>query len=87
MANGQVSSGHLGCGPKQAGQKMGRFKWVGSIGLWVGLACIFTFKKKKCQLFSENESNQIVRPFVLIYCYTDTCDVKGEKKKPKNQKT
>ena len=37
--------------------------------------------------FSENESNQIVRPFVLIYCYTDTCDVKGEKKKPKNQKT
>ena len=83
--------GHLGYGPKQARQKLGRFKRVenglGQSGCGSGWP-VFSHlnEKNKCQLFSENESNQIVRPFVLIYCYTDTCDVKGEKKtkKPKN---
>ena len=68
--SGQVGFvlGHSGYGSKWAGPKISHFKQVGSIGL----AHIFRIKKKtnKCQLFRENESNQIVRLFVtnlLLY--------------------
>ena len=53
-----------------------------------GWSIFFALKKKtnKCQLFRENESNQIVRLFVtnlLLYMW---CEVKKKKDKPKKHK-
>ena len=62
---------HSGCGSgqKQAilnGLKAGWVNWVTWVWGRIRLAHIFHIKKttNKCQIFRENESNQIVRLFV-----------------------